>query len=60
MKNGRIRFRQQKWKTKLQTEQKCRIKSAQKQDCSTYRAVIKLVKRHQEPHVLLYFSGFPG
>ena len=28
--------------------------------CSTYRAVIKLVKRHHKPPVLLYFSGFPG
>ena len=25
-----------------------------------YSAVIKLVKRHHEPPVLLYFSGFPG
>ena len=31
----------------------------EKQDCSTYRAVIKLVKRHHEPPVLLYFRGFP-
>ena len=42
------------------TAQKCRINGAQKQDCSTYSVVIKLVKRHHEPPVLLYFSGFPG
>ena len=29
-------------------------------NCSTYSAVIKLVTRHHEPHVLLCFRGFPG
>ena len=51
---------QQKWKTKLQTEQKCSINGGKKQDCSTYSAVIKLVKQHHKPPVLLYFSGFHG
>ena len=44
---------QQKWKTKPQTEQKCPINGGKKQDWSTYSTVIKLVKRHHEPPVLL-------
>ena len=47
------RFMQQKRKTKLQTEQKCPINGGKKQDWSTYSTVIKLVKRHHEPPVLL-------
>ena len=36
MKTAESRFRQQKWKTNLQTEEKCRINGTWEQDCSTY------------------------
>ena len=41
-------------------ENRAKMSRCIKQDCSTYSTVIKLVKRHHEPPVLLYFSGFPG
>ena len=41
-------------------ENRAKMSRCIKQDCSTYSTFIKLMKRHHEPPVLLYFSGFPG
>ena len=54
-------FSRQAWRvTSLQKSLRTTGNKAEKQDCSTYSAVIKLVNRHHEPPVLLYFSDFPG
>ena len=61
MKTAESRFRQQKRKTKLQTEQKCRINGEEgKIAVLTARGYKAAGERHHEPPVLLNFSGFPG
>ena len=55
MKYGRI------WKTKTTNKAKCRKTVHKSKNAELIaRFNIELVKRHQEPPVLLYFSGFPG
>ena len=53
-------FLQQTCKTKLQTEELLKLSNKQciKARLQTNSAVIKLVKRHHEPPVLLYFNCF--
>ena len=47
-----------KMENKITNRAKMSNKRYIKASCSTYSAVIKLVKRHHEPPVLLYFQLF--